>query len=122
MEKDIILQLIAGPMLVVLGSLYIIFPPKKINALYGYRTAFSMQSQEVWDEGNKVSSRLITGVGGIVTFIQILLGFFINGHLQLLIPVILMVLLLIATIPVTEMYLKRRFDKHGNRKSKKVGL
>ena len=32
------------------------FPPKKINHLYGYRTAKSMSSQERWDFAQKYSA------------------------------------------------------------------
>jgi uncharacterized membrane protein len=36
-----------------IGALINRFPPKKINALAGYRTKRSMESQENWDFANK---------------------------------------------------------------------
>lgn len=38
-----------GIVLILAGLVQLIFPPTKINSRYGYRSGFSMKSQETWD-------------------------------------------------------------------------
>ncbi|HMP98127.1 MAG TPA: SdpI family protein [Cyclobacteriaceae bacterium] len=59
MSQDLIIHLIISPPLLVIGYLFMRFPPKKINHFYGYRTPRSMRSQEAWDFANKYSSALM---------------------------------------------------------------
>jgi hypothetical protein len=40
---------ISGLIFIIAGIVLLKFPPKKINAIYGYRTSSSMKSQERWD-------------------------------------------------------------------------
>lgn len=63
---------ITNPMLLSVGIIFIvcglimyIFPPKKINSLYGYRTAASMKSQAKWDFAQKYGAKVI-GLMGLV--------------------------------------------------------
>lgn len=41
-----------------LSILFKIYPPKKINSFYGYRTTKSMSSQELWDKANSIFSNI----------------------------------------------------------------
>ncbi|MFN7013015.1 MAG: SdpI family protein [Bacteroidia bacterium] len=50
------------------GVITLIFPPKKINSLYGYRTSRSMKSIEAWVVANRFSSKVMI-VGGIDLFL-----------------------------------------------------
>ncbi len=52
MDERIWIHLIIGPLMLVLALLFRKFPPKKINDLYGYRTARSMKSEEAWAYAN----------------------------------------------------------------------
>ncbi|MEL7145673.1 MAG: SdpI family protein, partial [Bacteroidota bacterium] len=104
-------------LVLVLAVIFRSFPPKSINGLYGYRTAFSMKSQEVWNEGNRYSFNLMIAVGAIVTLTQIILHFTMSGNLKILMATILLVVLLIAIIPATEDHLRKHFDKEGKPKS-----
>ena len=61
---------ITNPMLLMVGIIFIavglilyFFPPKKINSLYGYRTASSMKSQEKWDFSQKYSAKIMMTIG-----------------------------------------------------------
>src|SRR5690606_5945628 len=61
---------ITNPMLLSVGIIFIVcglimylFPPKKINSLYGYRTAASMKSQAKWDFAQKYSAKIMCLVG-----------------------------------------------------------
>lgn len=61
---------ITNPMLLAVGFIFMLmgiimykFPPKKINGLYGYRTASSMQSQAKWDFAQKYSAKIMSFIG-----------------------------------------------------------
>ena len=47
---------LCGLIFCIVALILYIFPPKKINNLYGYRTAKSMSSQERWDFAQKYSA------------------------------------------------------------------
>lgn len=47
---------LCGLLFVSVALLLYHFPPKKINHLYGYRTAKSMKNQERWDFAQKYSA------------------------------------------------------------------
>jgi uncharacterized membrane protein len=51
--------IILGPIFTFLSILTLLFPPKKINSVYGYRTSKSMSSQKAWDTAQKISSRIM---------------------------------------------------------------
>lgn len=67
---------ITNPMLLTVGLIFMLmgiimykFPPKKINGLYGYRTASSMQSQNKWDFAQKYSAKIMAFIGfGMLLF------------------------------------------------------
>ena len=50
------------------GAVFWMYPPKKINGFYGYRTTRSRKSQEAWDFAQKYSAKMMT-VLGLVTLI-----------------------------------------------------
>src|SRR5690606_10565806 len=61
---------ITNPMLLLVGITFIIvgaimykFPPKKINGLYGYRTASSMKNQQKWNFAQKYSAKIMALIG-----------------------------------------------------------
>lgn len=59
MEKIIlVLQNPAIMISIVAVAVLRLFPPRKINGLYGYRTKRSMQSQKKWDFAQKYSAGL----------------------------------------------------------------
>ena len=49
--------------LTVVGVVFWMYPPKKINGLYGYRTTRSCKSQEAWDFAQRYSAKLMTIFG-----------------------------------------------------------
>lgn len=66
---------ILGITISLAGILMFVFPPKKINMFYGYRTIRSMKNTENWNFAQKLSSRLmmifgipllVTGIVGII--------------------------------------------------------
>lgn len=65
--------MIAGIIFVLAGVWILIFPPKSINSLYGYRTNNSMKSQSSWDFAQKFSGMEIIK-WGIILFVCSLVG------------------------------------------------
>ena len=114
MENTLFIQLLIGPLFLVLAIIFKLFPPKSINNIYGYRTSYSMRSQAVWDEANRFSCNLMVGTGVIVIIAQIISHFMLEVGLSLTVPIVLLVVLLIAIIPITERHLRKNFDKEGN--------
>ncbi|MFM2195411.1 MAG: hypothetical protein RL092_1011 [Bacteroidota bacterium] len=69
--------ILVGPLFVVISLLTWLFPPKKINGLYGYRTRRSMSNQKAWDAAQKISSQVMFAEGVIMSFFAGL-GFLLN--------------------------------------------
>ncbi|PJI08716.1 MULTISPECIES: SdpI family protein [Clostridium] len=80
----------------------------------GYKTPFAMKNLDTWNEGNR-----FLGILGIILGItQIILGFIAYFHLyntSVIFPVYTLIFVL-ATIFVTEIHLRKVFDKDGKRK------
>lgn len=74
---------IVGVTFLLAGLLMLVFPPKKINILYGYRTKTSMKNQSNWDFSQKLASRLFM-ICGIVLIITGSLFSFTTDNLQLI--------------------------------------
>jgi uncharacterized membrane protein len=58
-----LIPFMAGLAFTVAGLIMLKFPPKKINSLYGYRTANAMKSQERWDFAQNYSSKEMIKLG-----------------------------------------------------------
>ena len=52
----------------VVGVVFWMYPPKKINHVYGYRTVRSCKNQRNWDFAQRHGARmmLLTGIGNIM--------------------------------------------------------
>lgn len=61
---------ICGWIFLIMSAVATIFPPKKINALYGYRTPGSMRSQERWDFAQKYSNRRMAEAGVLLILLS----------------------------------------------------
>jgi uncharacterized membrane protein len=58
----------------VAGVIMLLFPPKKINGLYGYRTQRSMRNQESWDKAQRISAIKMIQISLAAGSISFLLG------------------------------------------------
>lgn len=63
---------LVGVIFILVGIIMLLFPPKKINFLYGYRTNLSMKTQENWDYSQKYSAKLIMVLGGFLILLFLL--------------------------------------------------
>lgn len=83
------------------------FPPKNINAMYGYRTGKSMRSQENWDIAQRYSSRLMLKQGIAMLVIGVVLEFIpIPIEVGVILSVVLLLLSVINLFVQTEKKLK----------------
>lgn len=51
-----IINHLSGILLLITAFIFVKFPPKKINGIYGYRTLSSMKDQVSWDIAQRVSA------------------------------------------------------------------
>jgi uncharacterized membrane protein len=85
-----------------------LWPPKKINHFYGYRTPRSTQNQLAWDEANAYSADLLMWAGISTLLIQLISYFVVGGHISILIPIGYYLVFVITSIFLTERRLKQK--------------
>ena len=69
-ERVLIIPFLCGIIFAVTALILLRFPPKKINYLYGYRTAASMKNQQVWDFAQRYSGIKMVQGGLILILIS----------------------------------------------------
>lgn len=106
------IPLLVGPIYVLAGVVMILFPPKKINGLYGYRTSNSMKNQERWDFAQKYSAMELIKLGAIL-LLSSGLGYLINfsEDIVLIVGILLMFGVTIILFVKVEGAIKKRFGK-----------
>ena len=116
-SSHIFLNLLIGPLMLVVSLIFFYFPPKKINLIYGHRTSMSMKNQDTWQEANKRSTHMIILVSALTCILQLTgIVFNINQETTILYATVFLVAGLIIGVIVIENKLKAIFDKDGNRK------
>lgn len=93
---------------VLFGLLKNIFPARRINHFYGYRTPLSRRNKKSWMYAQKLSSRLIFSFALIILLIQLYWSYKPN-HLEVILWFILPSILI--TFGITELFLKMKFGK-----------
>lgn len=94
----------------LIGILMLVFPPKKINGLYGYRTSASMKSQERWDFAQKYSAKEMIKLGGLMSLFSFV-GFIYrpSESMATIIGVGLAIAIAVILIVRVEKAIKKRF-------------
>ncbi|SHH60153.1 SdpI/YhfL protein family protein [Caloranaerobacter azorensis DSM 13643] len=115
-KTTLFFNIITGVSMVIVGIILKIFPPKKINFISGYRTYLSMKNKETWEEGNRYSAKMLIVLGVISIIISFVIYKTVNPKISAIISTIVSLVLIILAIPLTELHLKKLFDKDGNRK------
>ncbi len=84
MENSLLaITIITGPIVIIVGLILFLFPPKKINSFYGYRTSSSMKSVEIWNFSQIYAAKEMIKLGGIFTLLTFAgLMFKSNGILE----------------------------------------
>jgi uncharacterized membrane protein len=60
---DFLMLILVGLPLFLIGFVFKLYPPKKINPWAGFRTRLAMSSQILWDEGNRYAALLYIKIG-----------------------------------------------------------
>jgi uncharacterized membrane protein len=111
-----VVDLLIPAAVAAIGLLFTYKPPRRINMIYGYRTARSTASQEAWDMAHRIYGRIMLRVGPPLILFVVLA--------KLLVPlppeVLSLALLpfsfaaLIVPIPVVEKRLKEMGRDHSD--------
>ena len=123
----LVMNLLIPLTMIIFGYIYNKKPPPKPKSKFaysGYRTPMSMKNEETWEYANRFFGKLWFRLGIAVGVISIIaLFFFIGkdkdtvGFVGMIIDYVQLAAMLLPVIP-TEISLRRRFDKYGNRKDK----
>ena len=102
----------------VVGIVFWMCPPKKINGLYGYRTTRSRKSQEAWDFAQRYSAKLMT-MFGLAALVLAAVAHWLRNCLcinsdylilyDICITLLLPMIVAIPPIVLTELELRKRF-------------
>ena len=110
--------MITSFILLLAGILLKYVPPKKINALYGYRTGKSMKNDETWKFANAYAAMWLIRINAFLFMVSIFLYSWPmdikNIESYLVIPAVAG---LAVVIYRTEKYLSILFDDKGMRKT-----
>lgn len=117
-----ILNMFLPALMIFIGWLMRKHPPKKINFIYGYRTAMSRKNQDTWDFAHATCGKIWWRFGWalLATTALVQIPFFGGnddtlGKLTVTIYTVQCILLLISILPV-ERALKKNFNPDGSRK------
>ena len=97
-------------------------PPRKINGLFGYRTAMSMKNTDTWKFAHEYAGRLWWKIGLIITVPSVIAHIpFYNADKNAvgilgLIVMTLQCIILVASIFPVERALDKTFNRDGSRK------
>jgi uncharacterized membrane protein len=94
--------------MVLFSVVFLLFPPRKINHLYGYRTFKSMKSQQAWDFANSFFARYLLVASLAVCVLQAVLLLVLPARQVLSVSTAGLVVALFAGLFITEYKLKRR--------------
>ncbi|WP_075343451.1 SdpI family protein [Tenacibaculum agarivorans] len=100
-------------LLLLLSGVFYLFPPKKINSWYGYRTPRTMENQEVWDFANTFFNKQFL-LYSVISFVAALILATVAGKISWQ-PIAIMVMTLGVCVIKTEQELNKHFDKEGKK-------
>jgi uncharacterized membrane protein len=106
-----LLPILVGPIFMIAGIVMLLFPPKKINYLYGYRTKNSMKNIDRWNFAQNYSAKIMIWTGFCFSLTS-LIGIFTEGNefIQLMIALCLMLVLCGIIYYLTEKKLREKFE------------
>ena len=122
----LIIDLLIPIMMIGFGRIFVTRPPKKINHIYGYRTAMSMKSNETWVFAHPYFGKWWFTIGLFLLPLSVISLLFVwNSQIHtigMVGGVICLIQLFPLVFPVfpTEKKLKQLFDKNGQHKHGKV--
>lgn len=118
----LLLTLLIPLIMVICGKVFQKLPPKKINAVYGYRTAMSMKNRETWKFAHNYCGKIWLKTGIILLPISIAAMLCVIGKNEDAISVAGLIVTmadmtaLVVSIFSVEAALKKTFDSDGRRR------
>lgn len=100
-------------MLLVFSIIFYFFPPKKINAIYGYKTNKSIKNNSIWKFSNRFFAKQFL-IYSSISFVAALLLAFISKDLSWQ-PMAIVLLSLAVSVIKTEQEISKNFDNEGNK-------
>ena len=120
----LVMNLLTPLVMIIYGRVFEKKPPKiaRSKFAFGYRTVMSMRNEETWEYAHRFFGKLWFRFGIAVGLISIIVLFFFIGKDKdtvgfagMIICYVQLIAMLLPVIP-TELALRRRFDKNGNRR------
>jgi uncharacterized membrane protein len=106
---------------IVFGLFTRIGLPKKVNWWIGYRTSMACKNQNTWVFAHKHAGKLWIILGFVLLILSVVAWIFTDSEAFEMWPVMVMivqvVLVVLALIP-TEIALRKKFDKNGERRNR----
>ncbi|MGC1473122.1 MAG: SdpI family protein [Psychroserpens sp.] len=101
----------SGLIFIIAGLIMSQFPPKKINAFYGYRTNSSMKNQEQWDFSQTYAAKEMAKLGSLLLMSGVLgFVFHTNDKTEMVIGMGLMILMVVILLIRVEKAIKKEFN------------
>ena len=117
---------VAGPVIMlILGLLYLFAAPKKANHHFGYRCYFGMGSEHAWRFTQRIAgiTWIVLGAGMTVAMLIVTARFPGQDILEMLTTaatcVVVEALVLLVANLIIRAVVTARYDRHGDRRSKK---
>lgn len=102
------ISLTVGVVFFITGIITAVFPPKKINHLYGYRTTRSMKNQLNWDIAQKTSSVKMIQSSLLIIALSFLKSIFnFSENINLVIGILIIIVGVIKIFYFTEKEIKK---------------
>lgn len=102
-----------------ISVIFYVFPPKKINSFYGYRTHRTMQNKDIWDFANSLFNKTLLTYASISFLAALALAYLNPELMNSWFPMAFLFFTLLICIISTENSLNKNFDTEGNRKTRK---
>ena len=98
-------------LLFLMSIIFNLFPPKKINNFYGYRTPRTIQNQDIWEFANSVFNKTLLSYSAIGFLASMLLTYLYQDFMDSWFPMAFLFFTLLVCIVKTENLLNQYFDK-----------
>lgn len=117
---SLIITAIMSLTMIVFGFLLSKKPPKEINSIIGYRSPMSTKNKDTWEFAHKYSGKVWIRSGvinGVVSVVLALTLQNLSNYSELMVALIyIQLIVLLLVIPLTEIALRKTFDKNGIKK------
>lgn len=100
-------------MLFFFSLIFYFFPPKKINAIYGYRTNKTMKNETIWHFANSFFTKQFL-IYSAISLVAVLILAFLSKELTWQ-PMAIMLLSLAVSVIKTEQEINKNFDEDGKK-------